>query len=76
MFTLPDSLPPIVVAAGRGRTATAAGEFSDGLITTATDEALLDRFEAANGTGDSPYVGQLDVRFAEDEDVAIRPAHE
>ena len=61
VFTLPDELPPIVVAAGGQRAAAAAGHYGDGLMTTAPDEDLIARFEAANDDTAGQYYGQLDV---------------
>jgi coenzyme F420-dependent glucose-6-phosphate dehydrogenase len=74
IYTLPDELPPIVVAAGKPKAAQLAGR-CDGLISTAPDRELIDAFESAGGTG-KPRYGQLTVCWAESEDEAKRIAHE
>ncbi len=75
LFTLPQVLPPIVVAAGKPAAATLAGELGDGLVSTAPDQELVARFTAAGG-GAKPRYGQLTVCYAEDEAEARRIAHE
>ncbi len=46
IYTLPDQLPPIFMAASGPRAAETAGRMADGLITTAPETDLLKRFEA------------------------------
>jgi coenzyme F420-dependent glucose-6-phosphate dehydrogenase len=75
IYTLPDQLPPILMAASGPRAAEAAGHIADGLITTAPDGDLLKRFEAAGGSG-KPSYGQLTVCWAQDEASARRTAYE
>ncbi len=75
IYTLPDRLPPILMAASGPRAAEAAGRLGDGLITTAPDADLLKRFEAAGGSG-KPSYGQLTVCWAQDEASARRTACE
>jgi coenzyme F420-dependent glucose-6-phosphate dehydrogenase len=66
IYTLPEQLPPILMAASGPRAAECAGRIADGLITTAPDAELLKRFEAAGGS-DKPSYGQLTVCWAQDE---------
>jgi coenzyme F420-dependent glucose-6-phosphate dehydrogenase len=74
IYTLPEQLPPILMAASGPRAAECAGRIADGLITTAPDAELLKQFEAAGGNGKSSY-GQLTVCWAQDEASARRIAY-
>jgi len=62
LFTTPDDPPPIYVAAAGERSATAAGDVGDGLVSTAPDEDVLDAYD-----GDGPTYGQVTVCWAETE---------
>jgi coenzyme F420-dependent glucose-6-phosphate dehydrogenase len=75
IYTLPDHLPPILVAASGPQAAEVAGRIGDGLITTAPETELLKRFEAEGGAG-KPRYGQLTVCWASDEATAQRIAYE
>ena len=73
MYDLPDSPPPIAVAAAGPKAATVAGRIGDALISTAPDHAVVETFEKAGGTG-KPRYGQLHVCWAESDDKARRIA--
>jgi coenzyme F420-dependent glucose-6-phosphate dehydrogenase len=75
IFTLPDELPPIYVAAAGTKSAEVAGKIGDGLISTAPKEELVKEFQGAGGEG-KPCLGQMTVCWAEDEDQARKTAHE
>jgi G6PDH family F420-dependent oxidoreductase len=75
IYTLPDQLPPILMAASGPRAAEAAGRLADGFITTAPEADLRKRFEAAGGSG-KPAYGQLTVCWAQDEASARQTAYE
>lgn len=75
VYTLPDELPPILIAASGEKAAELAGEVSDGLISTAPKRELRDAFDGAGGQGKQAY-GQLTVCYAGDEATARRTAHE
>jgi coenzyme F420-dependent glucose-6-phosphate dehydrogenase len=75
IYTLPDQLPPIMVAASGPHAAEAAGRIGEGLITTAPEAELLKQFEAGGGAG-KPRYGQLTVCWAQDEATARRLAFE
>jgi coenzyme F420-dependent glucose-6-phosphate dehydrogenase len=75
IYTLPDQLPPILVAASGSRMAEAAGHIGDGMITTAPEVDLLKQFDAGGGAG-KPRYGQLTVCWAPDEATARRIAFE
>jgi coenzyme F420-dependent glucose-6-phosphate dehydrogenase len=75
IYTLPEELPPIYVAASKPNAAELAGRAGDGLVSVAPDEELVERFESAGGDG-KPKFGQVTVCWAESEDEAKRTAFE
>lgn len=66
IFTLPDKLPPIMVAASGDNALATAGNMGDGLIGLAPKKEDIQRFEAAGGAG-KPKYGQITVCWAESE---------
>jgi coenzyme F420-dependent glucose-6-phosphate dehydrogenase len=74
IYTLPDAPIEVVVAAGGPLAAELAGRIGDGLVSTAPDPELVERFERAGGRG--PRYGQLTVCWAASEEEARRTAHE
>ena len=74
LYTLPESLPPIRVAAGGARMAKVAARIGDGLISTSPDKEVIDAYRDAGGTG--PRIGQLSVCWATSEAKARRTAFE
>jgi coenzyme F420-dependent glucose-6-phosphate dehydrogenase len=74
LYTLPESLPPIRVAASGPRMARIAARIGEGLIATAPNKSLVKAYRDAGGTG--PLLGQLTVCWAESEAKARRLAHE
>jgi G6PDH family F420-dependent oxidoreductase len=74
IYTLPEQIPPIVVAAAGPRAAAAAGRIGDGLINYAADAKTVEQFTAAGGVG-KPRYAQVNVCWAEDEAAAQRTAH-
>jgi G6PDH family F420-dependent oxidoreductase len=75
IYTLPDELPPIMVAASGQHAAEVAGRIGDGLINVAPVEDIVERFQAAGGSA-KPRYGQLTVCWAQDEAAARRMAYE
>ncbi|MFN2483889.1 MAG: TIGR03557 family F420-dependent LLM class oxidoreductase [Candidatus Limnocylindria bacterium] len=75
IYTLPDALPPIVVAASGRKAAELAGRLGDGLIGTSAGQDLLSAFDGAGGSG-KPRYGQVAVCWAADEAEARRTAFE
>jgi G6PDH family F420-dependent oxidoreductase len=69
IFTLPHDVPPIMIAAGKARSAELAGRIGDGMISTAPERDLIKQFEQAGGKG-KPRYGQLTVCYAASEDEA------
>lgn len=71
LYTLPDELPPILVAASGEESARLAGRIAEGLISTAPDAAVVKAYG-----GDGPKVAQVTVCWAKDEASARRTALE
>jgi G6PDH family F420-dependent oxidoreductase len=74
IYTLPDPLPPIVVAAAGEKAATLAGRCGDGLMSTSPDADVVKTWAEAGGTG--PKYAQVTVLWHEDEDTAKKMAYE
>jgi G6PDH family F420-dependent oxidoreductase len=74
IFTLPDELPPIHVAASGNRMAGLAAGFADGIIGTGPDRELIDAYRDAGGDG--PRYGQVTICWGTSEAEARRTAHE
>src|SRR5215213_8073772 len=51
LYTLPEQLPPILIAAGGSRAAAMAGRIGDGIITVGGEATLVDTFTALGGAG-------------------------
>jgi coenzyme F420-dependent glucose-6-phosphate dehydrogenase len=71
LYTLPEVLPPILIAASGEESATVAGKIADGFITTAPDAKLV---KAYGGNG--PKMAQVTVCWSADEASARRTALE
>jgi coenzyme F420-dependent glucose-6-phosphate dehydrogenase len=66
LYTLPETSPPIAVAASTPEAAKLAGRSGDALISTAPDAELVEAFRGAGGEG-NPVYGQLTVCYGPDE---------
>ena len=75
IYTLPDELPPIMVAASGPESASLAGLIGDGLISTAPKGNLVQAFDEMGSGRQRPHYGQLTVCVAEDEAEARRIAY-
>ncbi|MBZ0290392.1 MAG: TIGR03557 family F420-dependent LLM class oxidoreductase [Anaerolineae bacterium] len=75
LYTLPDPLPPIYVAAAGPKAAEMAGRVSEGLINTAPDAEIVQIFENGD-SGHRPKYGQMSVCCAESEAQGRKIAHE
>jgi coenzyme F420-dependent glucose-6-phosphate dehydrogenase len=73
LYTLPDELPPIHLAASGKRSAALAGRIADGLIGVVPSPDHVDAFEANGGRG-KPRLAQVHVCVDEDEAAARRTA--
>ncbi len=74
LFTLPDQLPPILVAAG-GPAAARLAAGNDGLVAVKPVKDLIEAFESAGGR-DKPRFGQVTVCYDENENRARKTAFE
>ena len=63
IYTLPEKLPPIYVAASGPESAKLAAEISDGLISTSSGDEVVQAFEKAGGA-DQPCYGMVKVCWA------------
>lgn len=63
IYTLPDELPPIYIAASGPKSAQLAGEIADGFISTSSGSELVDAFKESGGSG-KPCLGQVKVCWA------------
>ena len=74
IYSLPEQLPPIYLAAGGTKAAREAAQLGDGIIGTGPDRSILDAFGDAGGEG--PRIGQVTVCWAATEAEARRTARE
>jgi G6PDH family F420-dependent oxidoreductase len=74
VYTLPDQLPPIYVAASGHRSIELAKEHGDGIVANTVEEELV--AEWRDHSNDGPVVGQQPVSVLDDEQEALRLAHE
>ncbi len=74
IYTLPEELPPIVVAAAKPGAAELAAQ-NDGFIGVSPEAELVQRFEQAGGAG-KPRYGQVTICWAERAEQAKQTAHE
>ncbi|MET9375849.1 LLM class F420-dependent oxidoreductase [Streptomyces sp. NPDC002992] len=75
LWDLPDTPPPLGIAASGPRSCELAGRQGDLLIATEPERELLDAFDAHGGAG-KPRIGQLPVCYDPDPQAAVDRAHE
>lgn len=68
LYDVPDTPPPIVMAAANPNAAQLAGEKGDGFMSTTPDEDVVNEYKQAGGTG--PLYGKVTGAFAPDEAAA------
>jgi len=73
IYTLPETLPPIFVAASGPVSGALAGKHSDGLISTAPAAEVVTAFAGAGGDTTCVY-GQLTVCWGKNKDEAVETA--
>ncbi len=73
IYTLPDKLPSLFVAAAAEKSAELAGQLGDGLISTAPQKKIVETFDKVAGAG-KPHIGQITVCWGETEEKARQTA--
>jgi len=73
IYTLPEKLPPIFIAASGPESASSAAENGDGLISTTPEKSIIEEFEKAGGRS-KPRYGQMTVCWASTEKKAKETA--
>ncbi|HEX6436959.1 MAG TPA: TIGR03557 family F420-dependent LLM class oxidoreductase [Candidatus Binatia bacterium] len=74
LYTLPDTHPPIALAASGSNAAKLAGEIADGFVGTTPDAEVVDVFNRSGGSG-KPRYGELTVCWAENQSQAEETAY-
>lgn len=73
IYTLPQTPPPVLVAAGGEAIGSLAGEIGDGLISTSPNADLVRQFdEAGNGRARRPRIGMTHCCWAESEEEGLQ----
>jgi len=75
IYTLPEEPPPIYMASAGEISAQLAGRISDGLISVAPLEEILQNFDEGGGVG-KPRYGKVDVCWAPSEEEGRKMAHQ
>jgi len=75
IYTLPEDLPPIMIAAAGELSAKAAAEIGDGLITSGPSEEVIKIFRRSGGEG-KPVYSEINVCYASTKEEAERTAQE
>jgi G6PDH family F420-dependent oxidoreductase len=75
LYSLPEELPPILVAVAGERSVELAAEHGDGLVGTSPVAESVEQFRKEGGEG-KPTYGQLHVCWAENEAQARKTAYE
>ena len=73
LYTLPDELPPIAVAAAKPGAAELAATAGDALVSTAPDSSVVESYREAGGDG--PRYAQVTLCWAASEEEAKKTAH-
>ncbi|MDX9850127.1 MAG: TIGR03557 family F420-dependent LLM class oxidoreductase [Anaerolineaceae bacterium] len=75
IYTLPEKLPPILIASSAENSAELAGKIGDGLVSTAPLKEIIENFEQGGGKN-KPRYGKLDVCWASTEKEGRRIAYQ
>jgi coenzyme F420-dependent glucose-6-phosphate dehydrogenase len=75
IYSLPERMPELMIAAAGPKSAEMAGQLGDGLIATEPDKELVKRFSQTGGA-DKPRYGELHVCFDKEKQRAEELAHE
>ena len=76
LYTLPEELPPLLVAGSGEKAAELAGRLGDGFIGVQPDRKLVEAFEGVQQTNGRPKYLQVNVCVAESEAAARKMAFE
>jgi G6PDH family F420-dependent oxidoreductase len=74
LYTVPDTAPPLIVAASGPESAELAADIGDGLWTVGPEAEVVKAFTAAGGNG--PRIGQLTFCYAASADDALATVRE
>ena len=74
LYTVPDTPPPLIVAASGSESAELAAQIGDGLWTVGPEAEVVKAFTAAGGSG--PRIGQLTLCYAVSADDALATVRE
>ena len=74
IYSLPERLPEIIVAAGGPDAAEVAGRLGDGLVSTSPDDEVIKAFKKAGGSG--PLYAEVQVCYADSKETALETAKE
>lgn len=75
IYTLPEQLPPILIAGAGPSSAELAGRLGDGFVSTAPKAEIVTKFEESGGSS-KPVYGQVHVCYSENEAEARKLAYE
>lgn len=75
IYTLPEELPPILVATAGEQATELAGRVGDGMVGLIPEPSVIEGFREAGGEG-KPTYGQIHVCWAESREQAVETAHE
>ena len=75
LYTRPDEVPPVYVAAAAPKSTELAARIGDGFISTHPDPELIATYEGAGGRGKPKYI-EVQVCWGEDEEKARQLAHD
>jgi coenzyme F420-dependent glucose-6-phosphate dehydrogenase len=75
VYSLPDELPPIHLAAGGEQAAELAGRIGDGFVGTSPKKETIDAFRKAGGKG-KPTYGEMSVCWADSQRKAVKTVSE
>ena len=73
IWDLPDTAPPVAIAASGPASCRLAGRYGDALVAVQPDPHLGEMFDEAGGTG-KPRIGQIALAYDNDEKAAVQRA--
>jgi G6PDH family F420-dependent oxidoreductase len=76
VFTLPDKPVPVHLAVSGEKSIQLAAEQADGVVAVQPESKFADEFRERSGKDDAPVIGQVGVSVMDDEDEALKIAHD